>query len=100
VIILDYIKTLSLNAATRFLLEEGYIEEEYVEQAHDDYDRIFIYPYALYNGRRCSVGISAFTPPRENIGNSPQRQEYLPPELKLYRGVYENKKQPDDNMQK
>ena len=48
-IILDYIKTLSLNAATRFLLEEGYIEEEYVEQAHDVYDRVFIYPYALYN---------------------------------------------------
>ena len=48
-IILDYIKTLSRNAATRFLLEEGYIEEEYVEQAHDVYDRVFIYPYALYN---------------------------------------------------
>ena len=48
-IILDYIKTLSRNAATRFLLEEGYIEEEYVEQAHDVYDRVFIYPYVLYN---------------------------------------------------
>ena len=48
-IILDYIKRLSRNAATRFLLEEGYIEEEYAEQAHDVYDRVFIYPYVLYD---------------------------------------------------
>jgi len=48
-VILDFIKTLSLNSATRYLIEEGYAEEDCIEQKSEVYDRVFIYPYLLYD---------------------------------------------------
>ena len=47
-IVLNFIQNLSRNSAHRYLLDEGYVEEEWVEQAHDVYDRVFVYPYVLY----------------------------------------------------
>jgi len=48
-VILNFIKTLSLNSARRYLIEEGYTEEECIERCSEVYDRVFIYPYSLYN---------------------------------------------------
>ena len=47
--ILNFIKTLSLNSASRYLVEDGYIEEDYMERYSEGYDRVFIYPYSLYD---------------------------------------------------
>jgi|GEM_PF-1639274 len=51
--VLIFIRTLSLHSAISYLTGEGYIEEETIEKEHDIYDKVFIYPYALYdeNGR-------------------------------------------------
>ena len=47
--VFNFIQRLSLNSAIRYLIEEGFTEEECIEQEHDFYDKLFIYPYVLYD---------------------------------------------------
>lgn len=48
-IILNILQGLSFSAGEKMLLEEGYIEEECIEKDDNIYDRIFLYPYCLYD---------------------------------------------------
>ncbi len=43
------LNTLSFIHAVNLLKQEGYIEGRCQERADDAFDRVFIYPYTLYN---------------------------------------------------
>lgn len=48
-IILNILKGLSLCSGEKLLLEEGYTLEECIEQNHTECDKLFLYPYCLYD---------------------------------------------------
>ena len=47
--ILAIIKNLSFHSGERYLLDEGYVEEECIERDDKIYDKVFIFPYVLYD---------------------------------------------------
>lgn len=48
------LQTLSFASAEKLLLQEGYQEEACLEQPDPVYDKVFLYPYTLYdeNGKQ------------------------------------------------
>lgn len=48
-IILNILQGLSLTTGEKLLLEEGYISEECIERKHTSCDKLFLYPYCLYD---------------------------------------------------
>lgn len=48
-IILNILQGVSLNTGEKLLLEEGYIAEECIEKNDTSCDKLFLYPYCLYD---------------------------------------------------
>lgn len=51
-IILNILQGLSLSIGEKLLLEEGCISEECIERKHTSCDKLFLYPYCLYDTQR------------------------------------------------
>lgn len=49
ILALPLLNTLSLIVAEDLLKQEGYVEEKVIEKQDSTFDRIFLYPYVLYN---------------------------------------------------
>lgn len=47
-ILLNLLQGLSFTSGVKLLLEEGYIEEECIEKDDQACDKLFLYPYSLY----------------------------------------------------
>ncbi len=51
-IILNILQGLSRGGGKKLLLEEGYQEEERIEKNDPSCDKLFLYPYCLYDAHR------------------------------------------------
>ena len=49
---LYFLNSLSYKGAVDLLLQEGYIVEKEIEKQDSTYDKIFLYPYVLYDEKR------------------------------------------------
>lgn len=49
ILALSFLNALSLKGAEDLLQQEGYVEEKVIEKHDSGCDRIFLYPYVLYN---------------------------------------------------
>lgn len=49
---LSFLSLLSYKGAVDLLLQEGYVEGKEVERQDSIYDRIFLYPYILYDDKK------------------------------------------------
>lgn len=54
ILALSFLQSLSFCGAEALLIQEGYVEEDVIEQDDELYERKFLYPYSLYdrNGKR------------------------------------------------
>ncbi|WP_251577851.1 hypothetical protein [Paenibacillus sp. MER TA 81-3] len=46
---INILNGLSFFGAVELLLEEGYCEESVIEKEHEEFDKLFLYPYTLYD---------------------------------------------------
>ena len=49
---LSFLNSLSYKGAVELLLQEGYVEEKEIEKQDSTCDKIFLYPYVLYDEKR------------------------------------------------
>ncbi|UNK16994.1 hypothetical protein MNQ98_21240 [Paenibacillus sp. N3/727] len=52
---INILKGLSFSGAVEFLLEEGYCEENVIEEENEECDKLFLYPYTLYDNNKKNV---------------------------------------------
>lgn len=55
ILALSFLNVLSLKGAEDLLKQEGYVEEKVIEKQDSTCDRIFLYPYILYNSKNKKI---------------------------------------------
>lgn len=55
ILALSFLNALSLKGAEDLLKQEGYVEEKVIEKQDSTCNKIFLYPYVLYNSEKKKI---------------------------------------------
>lgn len=58
---LYFLNSLSYKGAVDLLLQEGYIVEKEIEKQDSNYDKVFLYPYVLYDDNKREIDCIFYT---------------------------------------